>query len=313
MVRAGDDAMKATVVGSERRVCRLGPGEVKRLPGQGVVVGFYVACPECGHRNFVLVQGQQVFIVSWRNAGAELALATWDDYAREGVLAMLEATLEVAGARRLNALGFCVGGTLLASALAVMPQPERVVSLTLLATMLDFADVGEIGVYIDEDYVASCERQYRDGGLVPGSQVAHAFATLRANELIWHFHVNNYLKGVNPPAFDLLFWNADSACCDFEHKNPDDVAYIGGLIDDISRDWPVDKNQVFVLGHSNGGYMAYRMACERADVIAAIGSLAGNASSMPSACTPSQPVGVVHMHGTIDDIVPYSVRGRGRA
>jgi polyhydroxybutyrate depolymerase len=103
-----------------------------------------------------------------------------------------------------------------------------------------------------------------------------------------------------------LFWNADAACCDFEHKNPDDVAYIGGLIDDISRDWPVDKNQVFVLGHSNGGYMAYRMACERADVIAAIASLAGNASSMPSACTPSEKVNVVHMHGTVDEVVPYT-------
>ncbi len=103
-----------------------------------------------------------------------------------------------------------------------------------------------------------------------------------------------------------LFWNADAACCDFDHTNPDDVAYIGGLIDDISAEWPVDKNQVFVLGHSNGGYMAYRMACERADVIAAIGSLAGDASSMPAACTPSQPVNVVHLHGTADDTVPFS-------
>jgi polyhydroxybutyrate depolymerase len=102
------------------------------------------------------------------------------------------------------------------------------------------------------------------------------------------------------------FWNADSACCDFGHTNVDDVAYIGGLIDAISHDWPVDKNQVFVLGHSNGGYMAYRMACERADVIAAIGSLAGNASSSPSACTPSAKVNVVHMHGTLDGTVPYS-------
>ena len=102
------------------------------------------------------------------------------------------------------------------------------------------------------------------------------------------------------------FWNADAQCCDFDHKNPDDVAYIGGLIDAISADWPVDKNQVFVLGHSNGGYMAYRMACERADVIAAIGSLAGNASSTPSACVPSAKVNVVHMHGTADNVVPYS-------
>jgi polyhydroxybutyrate depolymerase len=102
------------------------------------------------------------------------------------------------------------------------------------------------------------------------------------------------------------FWNADAACCDFEDKNPDDVAYIGGLIDAISDDWPVDKNQVFILGHSNGGYMAYRMACERADVITAIASLAGNAASTPSACTPSQQVNVVHLHGTQDDIVPYT-------
>lgn len=103
-----------------------------------------------------------------------------------------------------------------------------------------------------------------------------------------------------------LFWNADPACCDFDGKNPDDVAYIGGLIDDISAAWPVDKNQVFVLGHSNGGYMAYRMACERADVITAIASLAGNASSMPSACNPSRPVNVVHLHGTADDVVPFT-------
>jgi polyhydroxybutyrate depolymerase len=102
------------------------------------------------------------------------------------------------------------------------------------------------------------------------------------------------------------FWNADAQCCDFERKNPDDVAYIGGLIDDITADWPVDKNQVFVLGHSNGGYMAYRMACERADVIAAIAPLAGNASSAPASCTPMRAVNVAHLHGTVDGTVPYS-------
>jgi polyhydroxybutyrate depolymerase len=102
------------------------------------------------------------------------------------------------------------------------------------------------------------------------------------------------------------FWNADPNCCDFEDKNPDDVAYIGGLIDDIVAEWPVDKNQVFILGHSNGGYMAYRMACERADAVVAIASLAGNAASMPATCTPSQKVNVVHLHGTLDDIVPYT-------
>ena len=167
--------------------------------------------PENSLVRYALDRGYRVFMVSWRNAGAGLEHATWDDYARQGVLAPLQAALEIAGARRLNALGFCVGGTLLASTVAVMPQPQRIASLTLLATMLDFSDVGEIGVYVDEQFVARCEHQYRDGGLMPGRQLAHAFASLRANELIWHFHVDNYLKGTTPAAFDLLFWNADSA------------------------------------------------------------------------------------------------------
>ena len=101
------------------------------------------------------------------------------------------------------------------------------------------------------------------------------------------------------------FWNADPACCDFDHKNPDDVKYIGGLIDEVLATWPVDPKRVFVIGHSNGGFMSYRMACERADVIAAIAPLAGLASSMPSACNPSKPVNVLHMHGTMDQTVPY--------
>jgi polyhydroxyalkanoate synthase subunit PhaC len=167
--------------------------------------------PENSFVRFALDQGLQVFMVSWRSAGHGLEQATWDDYARSGVLAPLDAALDIAGADKLNALGFCVGGTLLASTLAVMPEPARVASLTLLASLLDFSDVGEIGVYIDAEYVAACERQYRDGGLMPGRQLAHAFATLRANELIWHFHVNNYLKGATPAAFDLLHWNGDSS------------------------------------------------------------------------------------------------------
>jgi polyhydroxybutyrate depolymerase len=101
------------------------------------------------------------------------------------------------------------------------------------------------------------------------------------------------------------FWNADPACCDFDHKNPDDVGYIGGLIDDIIAAWPVDLDGVYVIGHSNGGYMAYRMACDRADVITNIVVLAGAAASDPSTCKPAIPVGVLHMHGTADTTVPY--------
>lgn len=102
------------------------------------------------------------------------------------------------------------------------------------------------------------------------------------------------------------FWNADSQCCDFGGKNPDDVGFIGGLIDDVSKDWPIDANKVFLIGHSNGGYMSYRMSCDRADIIAGIVVLAGVASSMPASCNPSKPVNILHMHGTADDTVPFS-------
>jgi polyhydroxyalkanoate synthase len=149
--------------------------------------------------------------VSWRNAGPAQARCTWDDYARQGVLDALDTVLDVTGARTLNALGFCVGGTLLATALSVMQRPARVSSLTLLASLLDFSDVGEIGVYVDREYVKACERRYAEGGIVAGAQIASSFATLRANDLVWSFVVNNYLKGRLPPAFDLLAWNSDSS------------------------------------------------------------------------------------------------------
>lgn len=102
------------------------------------------------------------------------------------------------------------------------------------------------------------------------------------------------------------FWNADPACCDLEGQNPDDVGYLGRLVEDIEAEWPVDPDQVFFIGHSNGGFMSYRMACERADLIAGITSLAGNAASTPSSCNPSRPVSVLHMHGTADATVPYT-------
>jgi polyhydroxyalkanoate synthase subunit PhaC len=160
---------------------------------------------------YALERGFQVFMISWRNVPAELGASTWEDYVREGVFAPLQAVREISGADRVNALGFCVGGTLLASAVGVMDERERIASLTLLATMLDFSDVGEIGVYIDPAYVARCEDLYREGGRLPGSVLASTFASLRANELVWFFVINNYLLGKTPRAFDLLYWNSDSA------------------------------------------------------------------------------------------------------
>lgn len=166
------------------------------------------------HNSFVrhaLDRGLQVYMVSWRNPTDRDAHATWDDYVVHGVHAMIDVALEQTGARKLNVLGFCVGGTLLASALAVAPRPQAVASLTLLATLLDFGDVGDIGNYIDEAYVRQCEQDFADGGLVGGAQIAVSFASLRPRELVWSFYVDNYLKGTNPRAFDLLHWNADSA------------------------------------------------------------------------------------------------------
>jgi polyhydroxyalkanoate synthase len=167
--------------------------------------------PENSFVRYALEQGHQVFIVSWRNVTPELGPLTWDDYVEQGVLSPLDAVLEITGTDQANALGFCVGGTLLATALAVAGQRKRVSSLTLLATLLDFSDVGDIGVYIDEPFVSAAESAFRDGGVMPGSALASAFASLRSNELVWFFVTNNYLKGRAPRAFDLLYWNGDSA------------------------------------------------------------------------------------------------------
>lgn len=106
-------------------------------------------------------------------------------------------------------------------------------------------------------------------------------------------------------AYGMQFWNADPACCDFAHTGVDDVAYIGGLIDTVMAQWPIDPKRVIVLGHSNGAFMAYRMACDRADVVTAIVGLAGAAPSTPSSCAPSQPVALLHLHGTADAVIAY--------
>jgi polyhydroxybutyrate depolymerase len=100
------------------------------------------------------------------------------------------------------------------------------------------------------------------------------------------------------------FWNADPVCCDFGQIGPDDVGYLGGLVDDVLERWPIDPAAVFILGHSNGGFMAYRLACERADRFAAILALAGVTVSLP--CEPARLVSVLHVHGTADDVVPYA-------
>jgi polyhydroxyalkanoate synthase len=167
------------------------------------------------HNSFVryaVELGHTVFMVSWRNMPESMGRATWDDYLEHGVIRALDAVAEACNTEKINALGFCVGGTLLASALAVLRAAKRdpVASLTLLATMLDFHDTGELSVFIDEAYVQKREQDFAEGGVLHGKELAITFASLRANDLIWQYVVNNYLKGKTPDPFDLLYWNGDS-------------------------------------------------------------------------------------------------------
>ena len=168
--------------------------------------------PDNSYVRHAVAAGHTVFMVSWRNMPAEMGNATWDGYLEEGVMRALTVAQEISGASKVNALGFCVGGTLLACALAVMRArgEDPVASATFLTTMLDFSDTGELSVFIDEPYVTAREAEFAQGGVLRGRELALTFASLRANDLIWPYVINNYLKGRTPEAFDLLYWNSDS-------------------------------------------------------------------------------------------------------
>jgi len=165
--------------------------------------------PENSFVAHAVAQGSTVFMVSWRNVGPEQGHLTWDDYLEKGVLTALRVAREISASDKVNALGFCVGGTLLGSFLA-KENPDWVASVTLLATMLDFEDTGQIGLFVDEAMVATREATIGRGGIFPGAELAFVFSSLRANDLVWPYVVNNYLLGGKPAAFDLLYWNSDS-------------------------------------------------------------------------------------------------------
>lgn len=161
---------------------------------------------------YLVEQGHTVFLVSWRNPDASMAHITWDDYVEDGVIRAVHAVQEISGQKQINAFGFCVGGTLISSALAVMyARGEKPLSsLTLLTALLDFADTGVLDIFIDETLVQMREHTLGRGGLMPGRDMASTFSMLRPNDLIWNYVKTNYLKGEAPQPFDLLFWNADS-------------------------------------------------------------------------------------------------------
>jgi polyhydroxyalkanoate synthase len=157
-------------------------------------------------------EGHTVFMVSWVNPDERLAQKTFEDYMVEGPLAALDAIEQATGEREVNVIGYCLGGTLLAATLSYMAanRDTRFKSATFFTTMVDFAEAGELGVFIDEEQLESLEAMMREKGYLEGSAMATTFNMLRANDLIWSFVVNNYLLGKDPFPFDLLYWNSDS-------------------------------------------------------------------------------------------------------
>src|SRR4051812_46781762 len=157
-------------------------------------------------------QGHTVFVVSWVNPDATLAQKGFDDYMTEGALAAFDAVERISGEREMNVIGYCLGGTLLGATLGYLAanEDDRVKSATFFVSLLDFSQPGELGVFIDEEQVASLEKKMNQRGYLEGSEMAGTFNLLRANDLVWSFVVNNYLLGKDPFPFDLLYWNADS-------------------------------------------------------------------------------------------------------
>ena len=175
---------------------------------------FYILdlTPEKSFIGWCVAQGLTVFVVSWVNPDEKLAQKSFEDYMREGPLAALDVIEKITGEREVNSLGYCVGGTLLATTLAYLAKlgDDRIRSATLLTAQVDFTHAGDLKVFVDEEQIAAREREMGERGYLQGSKMATAFNLLRSNDLIWPYVINNYLKGKEPAPFDLLYWNSDA-------------------------------------------------------------------------------------------------------
>lgn len=162
--------------------------------------------------NYLVGQGFQVFMISWKNATEAEADLTFEDYLQQGFIAASDAAMSITGQSKVNALGYCIGGAMLACATAILNSKgdARVNSATFLATLTDYADVGEVSVFIDEEQVAKLEQKMATSGVMDGRDMAATFAHLRSADLIWSYVTNNYLLGKQPAPFDILYWNDDS-------------------------------------------------------------------------------------------------------
>jgi polyhydroxyalkanoate synthase len=168
--------------------------------------------PENSLVRYAVEQGHTVFLVSWANPDESMSEVTWDDYIEDGAIKAFEVVRAISKQEKVNAFGFCVGGTIISTALAVLAARgvHPASSLTLLTTLLDFSDTGVLDVFVDEVQVALREQSIGRKGIMPGRDLASTFSSLRANDLVWSYVQSNYLKGEAPPPFDLLYWNADS-------------------------------------------------------------------------------------------------------
>ena len=196
---------------------RPSTNEVRRRPLLIVppwINKFYVLDlqPKNSFIKWAVDQGHTVFVISWVNPDKKLAEKGFEDYMCEGPLAALNAIEIASGERRVNAVGYCLGGTLLASTAAYLAakSDDRITSATYFVTLVDFSDVGDMAVFIDDTQLASLERRMSERGYLEAQDMATSFNMLRANDLIWSFVVNNYLLGKEPLPFDLLYWNSDS-------------------------------------------------------------------------------------------------------
>ncbi|MES2413798.1 MAG: class I poly(R)-hydroxyalkanoic acid synthase [Pseudomonadota bacterium] len=168
--------------------------------------------PENSLIRYAVSQGHRTFVVSWRNPDESMTGKTWEDYIEHAAMKAISVVQEISGAKTINTLGFCVGGTILATALAVLAAKGQkpAASATLLTSFLDFTDTGILDIFIDESTVSQRESEMGKGGLLKGQDLASTFSFLRPNDLVWNYVVGNYLKGETPPPFDLLYWNSDS-------------------------------------------------------------------------------------------------------
>lgn len=168
--------------------------------------------PKNSYLKWLVDQGHTVFVMSWVNPDESYREVGFDEYVKEGVLTAVEAITAATGEEQVNAIGYCLGGTLLATTLAYMSAngDERIGSATFLTTMIDFEEPGDLGCFIGEEEVSSLEQSMEERGYLDGAEMAGTFNLLRANDLIWSFYINNYLMGNDARPFDLLYWNSDS-------------------------------------------------------------------------------------------------------